>query len=262
MGLFDGKTALIFGVANKRSIAWGIADGGQILRKPATLAGNTRMSIMGLLPLLTGRNVVASEDRRFAESVLTLRSRLLDALAGKSAACVLVTSAAPGTGKTTLAMVLARSLAGAGKNVLLLDCDLRTAGLSRQLAMEDQPGLADILTGRSDFERAVVQMPTPGLWVMPAGQVESANDCADLLAQATMQACMQEWSAMHDIIIVDSPAVLPAADARILSTYVDLPLLVVRSGLSRHSDVLETLDHLTAPSGGRFPIAFVARPGK
>jgi polysaccharide biosynthesis transport protein len=164
-----------------------------------------------------------------AESFRTLITSILSSMYPKPPQTLLVTSLLPGEGKTTTALNLAIGLAQRGHNVLIVDADLRKPGISEALSAPYGKGLTGLLTGEVGLGQAIKKLlATPHLWVLPSGS-ELANP-AQLLASDSMQSTLTELRQRFKYIVLDSPPLLPVADALGLSTLVDGVILVIESG--------------------------------
>jgi capsular exopolysaccharide synthesis family protein len=184
------------------------------------------------------------------EGVRMVRTALLERLTQASPqAAILVTSSTSRAGKTSLALLLAQSLAAAGKKVLLVECDFYRPTLSPRIGLEPGVGLADLLARRAEDAQAIRRTGTPRLDVLPAGNV---HDCSnpEALANGVFRECMARWKLVYDFVVLDSPPVLPVADARILAGHVDGSLLLVRAGQDRRPEVCGAFSRLAATRGG------------
>jgi succinoglycan biosynthesis transport protein ExoP len=169
-------------------------------------------------------------DTAFGESVRRLRSGLLISCSGRPPQVLLVSSASPGEGKSTLALNLAASLSQYEKKVLLLEADMRRPVLLRRLGMEGSGGLSAMLSDRH-ADSAILQVPdNPNLHFLPGGPVPPYP--ADLLGSQRMHTLMEEWRANFDFIVVDSPPVLPVTDAQLLEELADATVLLARVGFT------------------------------
>jgi capsular exopolysaccharide synthesis family protein len=154
---------------------------------------------------------------------------------------LLVTSAIPGEGKSTVSSNLAIALAQRGKKVLLVDADLRN--FSAQSPIEVCPSLSAMCRpGGPDHPRYQPIARLPKLSVVPAGV--HPNDPTELLDSPRMQELMNAWRAEYDHIIIDTPPVLPFADSLVLSAHADGVILVVRSGMSNAGALLRASELL------------------
>jgi succinoglycan biosynthesis transport protein ExoP len=181
-----------------------------------------------------------------SEAFRSLRTSLLLSQAGHPPQVILVTSALPREGKTTAAVNLAVTLAQLGDRTLLIDADLRKPGVTRALSLQEgkYAGLSSYLAGVSSMDLVTVPHPViPNLCVVPTGPIPP--NPADLLSSARMQQGINELRSEYKFIVVDSPPVMAATDAVILSVLVDGVLLVVRSGETPKEAFTRTRDLLT-----------------
>jgi polysaccharide biosynthesis transport protein len=169
-------------------------------------------------------------DSAFGESVRRLRSGLLISRSGTPPQVLLVSSASPGEGKSTLSLSLAISLSQYEKKVLLVEADMRRPVLCRRLGLQRTDGLSVLL---SDREAATAILPAannPNLYLLPAGPTPPYP--AELLGSPRMHSLMDEWRAEFDFIVVDSPPVLPVTDAQLLEEMADATVLLARVGFT------------------------------
>lgn len=161
----------------------------------------------------------------------------------------MITSALPQEGKTTTSVNLAIVLAQQGSRVLLIEADMRRAGISRLLGIESETGLSTILGQRNipDPEESIRSVAdVPNLKVLPAGPV--ALHPSEMLASPRMRDLMHSLETEFDHIVIDTPPVLSVTDAALLSALADSTILVIRTGvtsraaLRRAHDVLEHVD--------------------
>lgn len=147
-----------------------------------------------------------------------------------SARTIMVTSAVPGSGKTFVSMNLGAVLALKGKRVIVLDLDMRRASLSRYVSRPHM-GISAVLIGKTSLESAIVHNVSgiANLSVLPVGALPP--NPAELLYTNEFKQMMAELKANYDIIVLDCPPAEIVADAKIISSYVDLTIWVVRAGL-------------------------------
>jgi len=200
-----------------------------------------------LLPARASFNsiVLSEPNSPGADSYRALCSVIMLASAKESPKVLVVTSATAGEGKSTVSSNLATAMAQRGRKVLLVDADLRCSSIHPQL--ESRSGLSK-LCGNPKAKHPR-QQPIPGLpnlELVPAGV--RTNDPAGVLDSAAMQELMSIWREEYDHIIVDTPPVLPFADALVLAARADRVILVARSGISRPKAVVRARN-LLARSG-------------
>ncbi|MBZ5513971.1 MAG: polysaccharide biosynthesis tyrosine autokinase [Acidobacteriia bacterium] len=141
---------------------------------------------------------------------------------------LLITSALPGEGKTTVAANLGATLASLGSKVLILDCDMRRPACHRATGVKNSPGFVQCLTGHAELGEAV--LPVPGvenLSVIPCGPIPP--NPAEVLSSTLAGELLRRLRGEFEYVLVDSPPLLSVADSRILVTLTDAVVLVVRA---------------------------------
>lgn len=181
------------------------------------------------------------------ESVRMLRTALLERISQTDKRVILITSSTNGTGKTTVALQLARSLAHLGKRTLLVEADLRHPSISRRMKLESRLGLAEVLSGTAN-DRAISHTGTANFDVLLAGAQLDDFD-AELLANGVFTVSLERWKQSYDYILIDSPPVLPVADARILAGQADGTIMVLRASHTRRPEVIQAYADLSAAGG-------------
>jgi polysaccharide biosynthesis transport protein len=184
---------------------------------------------------------------QMSEAFRALRTALLLSQAGRPPQVILVTSALPREGKTTAAANLAVTLAQLGDRTLLIDADLRKPGVGRLLNMNGgkYAGLSSYLAGVSSLELVTVQHPAiPNLSAIPTGPLPP--NPADLLSSHRLADAIAELRTKFKFIVIDTPPVMAATDAVILSVQADGVLLVVRSGETPKEAFSRTRDLLVS----------------
>ncbi len=180
-----------------------------------------------------------------SEAFRALRTSILLASAGGPPKTILITSAIPGEGKTTVCINICCALNQLGRRVLLVDADLRRGKIGEKFAMTGSFGLSGALTGSGNWRHAIRSVPNvPNLFVLPAG-VPPPNS-AELVGSAEMRALIEEWKTEFDNVILDSAPTLLVTDAVLLAQKVDMVLLISRigvtsrAGLRRAAELLHT----------------------
>lgn len=194
------------------------------------------------------------------ESVRMVRTALLERVNEEDQRAVLVTSAVPRTGKTSVTLLLARSLAMLNKRVLLVEGDLRHPTLAGRLNIESQAGLAAVLAGTVTDEQAIVNTEIPNLDILAAGDIPD-DFTTEMLANGVFVSCMERWKQAYDFTLLDSPPILPVADARILSGYVDGTLMVLRASHDLRNEAMEAYAQLSAAGGKLVGTVFIGGEG-
>jgi polysaccharide biosynthesis transport protein len=192
---------------------------------------------------------VASATRpksEIAEAYRALRTSILLSKTGRSAKILMVTSALPQEGKTTTSVNLAIVLAQQGARVLLIEADMRRAGISHILRLESDTGLSTILgqTTVLDPKEAIRSVAdVPNLRVLPAGPV--ALHPSEMLSSPRMRELLQRLEPEFDHIVIDTPPLLSVTDAALLSALADSTLLVIRAGVTSRAALRRVHDVLT-----------------
>lgn len=184
---------------------------------------------------------------QMSEAFRALRTALLLSQADHPPQVVLVTSALPREGKTTAAANLAVTLAQLGDRTLLIDADLRKPGVGRLLNLTDgkYAGLSSYLAGVSSLDLVTVPHPAiSNLSAIPTGPLPP--NPADLLSSHKLADAIAELRTKFKFIVIDSPPIMAATDAVILSVQTDGVLLVVRSGETPKEAFTRTRDLLTS----------------
>jgi capsular exopolysaccharide synthesis family protein len=167
----------------------------------------------------------------YSEAVRGLRAALVPpAGSGEPLRVVMVTSASPEEGKTLTAKNLAVSVAQQGKRVLLIDADLRRPAEKKGLEFSSKGGLSTFLAGEQPRAQIVQMEGMPNLFILPSGPVLS--NPSELLSSPGMGKLISDLRGEFDLILIDTPPVLPVVDALILSELVDSTLLVSRQGVT------------------------------
>ena len=163
----------------------------------------------------------------FAEALRALRSSLLYLpFEGERPKTILVSSAAPNEGKSTIALNLAITMALAKVHVLLVDADLRRGTLHRWLGRESDPGLSDLLLGQISVEKCISATPVSSLDVITRG-VETQNP-GELFLGARLDQFLRDVYNLYQYIIFDSSPIMAVDDATTLAPKLDASIFVVR----------------------------------
>ncbi|HKN74920.1 MAG TPA: polysaccharide biosynthesis tyrosine autokinase [Candidatus Acidoferrum sp.] len=182
---------------------------------------------------------------QMSEAFRALRTSLLLSQPGHPPQVILVTSALPREGKTTAAANLAVTLAQLGDSTVLVDADLRKPGVGRLLNMASgkYAGLSSYLAGVSSLDLVTVPHPDiPNLAAIPTGPLPP--NPADLLSSHKLADAIAELRTKFKFVVIDSPPIMAATDAVILSVQTDGVLLVVRSGETPKEAFTRTRDLL------------------
>ncbi|MCI0365596.1 MAG: polysaccharide biosynthesis tyrosine autokinase [Phycisphaerales bacterium] len=185
---------------------------------------------------------MGDERHMLAESYKNIRSSLMFMGNGDARPRVLlVTSAVPNEGKSTVSANLAQTLAMAGSRVLLIDADLRRGHLHRILAVPPGPGLSDALNRKTSLDEVITPLESQLSFI--ASGTRCANP-GELFLGPMTDALLKQISGRFDYIIIDSPPVLAADDATSLAPKTDGVLFVVREAYTRTGLLRPALEQL------------------
>ncbi|HEX8347087.1 MAG TPA: CpsD/CapB family tyrosine-protein kinase, partial [Actinoplanes sp.] len=179
-----------------------------------------------------------------AEAMRQLRTNLQFVNVDRPLRSLVVTSAVPGEGKSSTVCNLGIAFAEAGKRVILVDADLRRPKLAEYLGLEGAVGLTNVLAGQADIRDAVQPWGGSGMWVLPSGYVPP--NPSELLSSRNMSDLLTALGRSFDVVIVDTPPLLPVTDAAVMGTVADGCLLVSRYGKTTVSQANSAAAALTA----------------
>jgi protein-tyrosine kinase len=172
-----------------------------------------------------------------------LRTSLLYSRVDAPPKVVLVTSAAPREGKSTLCANLGVVLAQSHKNTLVVDCDLRRPALHRLLGLRNVWGLASVLLGERGLQE-VCNDVLPGLKIATAGPIPP--DPAEVLGSQRFAAFLAQARESFDYVLIDCPPVQAVADPLILAAQADGVLLVMDTQVTRRMPFAQAIRNLEA----------------
>lgn len=167
-----------------------------------------------------------------AEAVRSLCASILLSRSGQPPRVLVITSTLPGEGKTTVATELGRALAESGARTLLVECDLRRSKMGAMFGVGEAGGLSLFLSGH--VQRPTVHAtPVDQLFVVAAGP--AAPNPVALLNSDKMAAFLRDMASSFQFVIMDTPPLLPMADARVLGAKADGVVLIIRAGRTSRS---------------------------
>ncbi len=175
---------------------------------------------------------ISAPHTAIAEALRTIRANVLLSSADYPPRVIMLASSTQGEGKTTLLSNLGVTLAQANHRTLMIDADLRMAGLTELFCGDNSlaVGLSEILTAQTPLEYAIHPTSVPNLDLLPVG-AQPPNP-AELVGSEKMKHLLGGLKERYDFILVDSPPIMAVADGLLLSRMVDSVLFVVRSGVT------------------------------
>ena len=201
-----------------------------VIRSAEDVEQNINLPTLGVVPRIeAGKHSTALVDPRSVQSEAYNSIAVGLQQMGPAALprTLLITSSMAAEGKSTSAIGLARSLAQMGKKVLLIDGDLRHPSLADTLGQADGPGLSEALNGSVMPDKVIRHVEGQGFNVIVSG--EALESSVSLLSAGNLDALLDEFTADHDIVIIDGPPIMGLADAIMLAGSVDAVLVVVEA---------------------------------
>ncbi len=224
-------------------------------RTAAQVEQLTDNTVLGIVPRVpeaekNGRAsaelIIDDPTSHYVEAIRSLRTSLMVANVDDPPKVVLMASALPGEGKTSLAVSLARQSAVSSLNgkVILIDCDLRRPTVSGMMDLRAEKGITDLFAGEATFEEVVITDPKTGLHVLPA--VPGTPNPPELLNSQHMRALLDRLSETYDLVVLDSPALDSVSDARVLAHLADATVFVVQWETTPRQTALGSLRQLVS----------------
>jgi succinoglycan biosynthesis transport protein ExoP len=211
----------------------------------------TGLSTLGMVPALSDSErrgkrpheiAVDKPNSAFGEAIRTLRTGLLLTRVDHPPRSVMVTSSVPGEGKTSIALSLACSAARSAQKAMVIDCDLRHSNLHNYLGQPNKTGLTDYLAGQASLEDVVEIDPRSGVHFITAGS--RAPNPVDLLGSQEMKKLVARLSSIYDLVVLDSPPLLPVSDGLVLVRSVDKVIFLTRWAKTKRETALSGLKQL------------------
>jgi polysaccharide biosynthesis transport protein len=243
---------LLFGIA----LGWGREQLDNSLKTPDDLEKGLGVTFLGLLPemgddgeqkgrggrrrrrvtpsLLSPELIVHEQPLSgIAEAARSIRTNLLFMNPDRPYRKLLVSSAAPSEGKTTVACSIAIALAQGGQRVCIVDCDLRRPRIHRIFDRVGDAGVTNVIVGNATVDEVVKPTTVDNLWSVPAGP--TPPNPADMLHSERFKKFLSDLGDRFDRVVIDSPPIVPVTDSAIISTLVDGTVFVVRAfSTTRH----------------------------
>lgn len=177
-----------------------------------------------------------------SESFRRLRTNLQFLDIADRPSTFVMTSSIPGEGKTTTTINLAIALADAGARVVLVDADLRRPSVAKYMGLEGGVGLTTVLIGRASVQDVVQPWGKGQLHVLPAGQIPP--NPSELLGSQSMVHLLDQLAQAYDIVLIDTPPLLPVTDAAILGRLTGGALIVAGSEMLHRQQLTDAIGSL------------------
>jgi len=243
------------------------------VKTPADVEVTVGLSLLGVLPLVSDKSqrteyysrkkrrsgsaeesskpeliVHAFPKSGVAEAARAIRTNLQFMTPHTPPKTLLVTSAGPSEGKTTVAVSIAIAMAQMGLKVGLMDCDLRRPRVHRVFDKGSDVGVSTALLDDAEFDKELIATEVPNLFAIPAGPIPP--NPSELLQTERFKRLLRRLEGQFDRLVIDSPPILPITDAAILATQVDGVVLVTRA-FKTNKDLARQARRVLECVGGR-----------
>jgi capsular exopolysaccharide synthesis family protein len=248
---------VILGVMLAGAVALALESMKDTVRFPDQISGRFGVTSLGTIFKWSDKDVVQGDlvirdapSSGYAEAVRQIRANLQFATANIRGNAVLVSSPAPGEGKSTIIANLALAVAQTGKRVIVVDGDLRRPSIHKLFSdVSREPGLSNYLADLGpDFDAIVTSASVGGVSVIPSGP--TPPNPAELLGSPRMVTLLDQLRNEYDMVFVDSPPILPVADGTILASELDAVIVVVDAFATRSGSLdaaLAAVRHTNVP---------------
>lgn len=191
-----------------------------------------------------GVNLVANEypTSSIAEQFRTVMTNISFTNVNKDIHSLMIASSEPSEGKSTVSANLAITYAKQGKNVVLIDADLRKPTVHKSFGVSNQTGLSSVLSKNSTVEDAVKYTSIPGLSVITSGPVPP--NPAVLLGNGIIDQILEKYNKPNDLVIFDVPPVNSITDASIIAAKSDATIMVLPQGIADKKEAKQAINQL------------------
>ena len=222
------------------------------IRQPQVLRTLTEVPVLGVIPFEKSakKSPLISEGQARsirAEAFRQLRTNLQFVDVERPVRVLVVTSSVADEGKSTTATNLAVSFSESGRQVLLIEADLRRPRVADYLGLERAVGLTNVLAGQVDIDDVLQPWGRGGLSVLPSGSIPP--NPSELLGSPRMLDLLERLKTRFEIIVIDTPPLLPVTDAAVAAAHADGAVLVARYGKATRGQVIDS--RAFPPVGGR-----------
>lgn len=229
------------------------------IRDPQEIEAHTGLSVYSVVPFTAEQMVLDQSIAAGAKGIQLLaeshpESPSIEALRSLRIALqfatleagnnrVLITGATPGIGKSFVSGNFAAIMAHAGKRVLLIDADMRKGHLNKQFGLPRENGLSELLAGELSVQQAIRSQVLPNLDILTTGKLPS--NPADMLMSESFVRLLDMMSAQYELVVIDTPPVLVAADTAAVAPYMGAVLLVARADQTQLGELNESAKRLS-----------------
>ncbi|MBT2323195.1 polysaccharide biosynthesis tyrosine autokinase [Variovorax paradoxus] len=231
----------------------------QRLRDPHEVEADTGLPVFSTIPLSPAQSAIAkrrlsgatgvrllaieSPDDPAVESLRSLRTAMQFAMLESPNNRVLISGPTPGVGKSFVTANFAALMAAAGKRTLLIDADLRRGHTHQYFGLQRHGGLSELIAGSLTVQQTVHRQVVPNLDFLATGQLPP--NPAELLVSESFKTALERLSEQYDLVVIDTPPVLVAADTSTVAAHAGTVLLVARADQSTMGELKESTRRLS-----------------
>ncbi len=180
---------------------------------------------------------LATEYRRLLQNLKRMEAK------GELKA-ILITSSVTGEGKSTISSLLSITAARKGQRTILIDCDVRRPAIHRMFQTERHPGLVDVIGDGVSYKDVIRKTSIENLDLITAGK--ATPQPSELFNTGALDALFRELKFYYDLVVIDSPPVIPVSDPMLLAHFVDGVILVVKAGETAREVALRAVEIMTS----------------
>lgn len=183
------------------------------------------------------------EAHAYSEALRELRTNLTYVDVDSPARIIVVTSAVPVEGKSSMAANLAIAIASTGRQTILIDADLRRPVVTDVFGLPGGAGLTDVLSRHAELEGVLQPYgPVPSLYILGAGRIPP--NPSELLGSRAMRSLLEDLGT-ESLILIDAPPLLPVSDAAVLGSFADGVIVTVKASATSIDEVEKALGNLS-----------------
>jgi succinoglycan biosynthesis transport protein ExoP len=238
--------SLLLGIALGLGLAYVLDLFDDYIRTPEQAEEVSNLSTLGVIPLVSSEEelAAAANDPRspLSEAYRSLATALQFSTEAGLPRSIVVTSAGPSEGKSSIALAISRHFAAMGLNVLLVDGDLRKPSLHARIGKSSSVGLSNYLTGAATSPDLVQHTDIQTLKFIASGPIPP--NAGDLLGGSRIFSLISAGREIFDLIVIDAPPMMGITDAQLLSNAAAATVFVVSAGQSRRGGVRNALRNL------------------
>lgn len=220
------------------------------IKSPDEIKTHLGLSFLGLVPAVAqkdGETMLLSNSAappHFAEAIKAIRTAVVFSSAEEGARSIVVTSTAPGEGKTMVSSNLAMALAQADQRTLIIDCDMRRPRIHEVFGGPQEPGVSNVLVGTSELSAVIRKTDSANLSLMSAGHIPP--NPAELLGSPRFKELVHKLRSQYDWIIIDAPPVMAVTDAAVIGNHATGVVFVVGAEMTSRRHAAVAIEQLAA----------------